>query len=495
MTQVHHDRHAVATSSVHRRAAGTSWAAAYATRIGATDAVAVVIAMAVAYVVRFDPAVGATVGGTFAASYLSLSIGLAVAWLVALGLVRSRDRRIVGSGTGEYQRVFTATWRLFALVAIVAYLLKMQIGRGYLAVAAPLGLALLLAGRGLWRLWLRRMRNHGEYRSGIVVIGHRAKAARLIEELNRTPHSGYTVVGVCVPTGEVAPNERIHGVPVLGSMEDAARAAVDVGAAAVAVSGSDTVTSDAVRQLGWDLEGTGIDLALTLALLDVAGPRVMLSPVNDLPLMYVDEARFSGGRYVLKSVFDWVTALLITLVLSPLLLVIAVLVKTTSAGPVFYRQVRVGKDGRHFGMVKFRSMRRDAHAMLEEVLVAQGADGLGLFYKPKNDPRVTRVGRVLRRYSLDELPQLFNVLNGTMSLVGPRPQIDAEVALYDRRASRRLLVKPGLTGLWQVSGRSDLPPDEAIRLDVRYVENWTLFGDLMIMARTVKAMFAAEGAY
>ncbi|MDM7855462.1 sugar transferase [Cellulomonas alba] len=494
MTQVHHDHDTIVTSGA-RRPAGASWASSYASRIAVSDAVCVVFAMVVAYVVRFDPSRGTVVAGDFAPSYLSLSVGLAVAWLVALAVVRSRDRRVVGAGPGEYQRVFTATWRLFALVAIAAYMLKMQIGRGYLAIAAPLGLALLLTGRAAWRRWLRRMRDQGEFRSGIVVIGHRAKAARLIEELNHAPHSGYTVVGVCVPEGEVAPNERIHGVPVLGSMNDAAHAAVDVGAAAVAVSGSDAVTSEAVRQLGWDLEGTGIDLALTLALLDVAGPRVMLSPVNDLPLMYVDEPRFSGGRYVLKSAFDWVTALAITVVISPLLITIAVLVKATSPGPVFYRQERVGKDGRHFGMVKFRSMRRDAHSMLEAVLAAEGADSLGLFYKPKNDPRVTKVGRVLRRYSLDELPQLLNVLNGTMSLVGPRPQIDAEVALYDRRASRRLLVKPGLTGLWQVSGRSDLPPDEAIRLDVRYVENWTLFGDLLIMARTVKAMFAAEGAY
>ena len=455
--------------------------------------------MAVAHLVRWDAAGGTVgggaVGGDLSPSYLAVSVGLAVAWLLALVLVHSRDRRVVGSGGAEYQRVFAATWRLFALVAIVAYLLKMQIGRGYLAVAAPLGLALLVAGRAGWRRRLRRRQDRGELRSGIVVIGHRAKAARLIDELNHAPHSGYTVVGVCVPSGEVAPNERILGVPVLGSMRDAARAAVDVGAAAVAVSGSDAVTSETVRQLGWDLEGTGIDLALTLALLDVAGPRVLLSPVGDLPLMYVDEARFSGSRYVLKSVFDWVAALGVAVVLAPVLLAIAILVKATSAGPVFYTQERVGKDGRHFRMVKFRSMRRDAHAMLDDVLRAEGATGVGLFYKPRNDARVTKVGRVLRRYSLDELPQLFNVLNGTMSLVGPRPQIDAEVALYDRRASRRLLVKPGLTGLWQVSGRSDLPPDEAIRLDVRYVENWTLVGDLLILARTVRAMFAAQGAY
>lgn len=496
MTQVQEGRRTGLPVAAGRRgAAPPPWVAAYAARVAASDVVAVSVAMAVAYLVRFDPARGTTVSGNFSPSYLSLSAGLAIAWLAALGLVHSRHRRVVGTGAEEYHLVFAATWRLFALVAIVAYLLKMQIGRGYLAVAAPLGLALLIAGRYFWRLWLHRRRDHGEFRSGVLVIGHRAKAARLIDEVNHAPHAGYTVVGVCVPSGEVAPDEEILGVPVLGSIEEAAEAARLVGASAVAVSGADAVTSEAVRQLGWDLEGTGTDLALTLALLDVAGPRVHLSPVSDLPLMYVDEARFSGSRYVLKSVFDWVTALLITLVLAPLLLVVAVLVATTSAGPVLYAQQRVGKDGRPFRMYKFRSMRRGADAMLDDVLAAEGADGVGIYYKPKHDPRVTRIGRVLRRYSLDELPQLFNVLNGTMSLVGPRPQVDAEVAQYDRRASRRLLVKPGLTGLWQVSGRNDLPPDEAIRLDVRYVENWTMFGDLLIMARTVKAIFAAGGAY
>ncbi|WP_456847583.1 sugar transferase [Cellulomonas sp. P5_C6] len=475
-------------------AAASPWARNYALRITATDAIAVSIAVGVAYVVRFDVRGLTTVSGEFSPTYLSVSVVLAAAWLGALAAGRTRDRRVVGTGPTEYSRVFGVTWRLFAAVAVVAYLLRMEIGRGYLGFAAPLGLVLLLLSRFCWRQWLHRRREAGGYQASVLVIGHRHSAARLIDELHRNPRAGYSVVGVCVPTGEVTIGETVRDVPVLGSFERSAAIAEEIGASAVAVSGSDAITAEAVRRLGWDLEGKGIDLAVTLTLVDVAGPRVLMQPVSGLPLMYVDEPRFTGVRYAAKSAFDWVTAALITVILSPLLLLIAILVATTSRGPVFYTQERIGKDQRRFRMIKFRSMVNGAHDRLAEVLALEGVDDVQLFYKPRNDPRVTSVGRILRRFSLDELPQLFNVLRGDMSLVGPRPQIDAEVALYDRAAHRRLLVKPGVTGLWQVSGRSDLSAEEGIRMDVSYVENWTLFGDLLILARTVKAVLAAEGA-
>ncbi|WP_421732395.1 sugar transferase [Cellulomonas sp.] len=472
-----------------------TWWRRYSTLVAITDAFAVLVAVAVAYIVRFDISGLATVSGEFAPTYLAVSVTLAGAWLAALALGRTRDRRVVGSGTAEYSQVFTATWRLFATVAVFAFVFRMEIGRGYLGFAAPVGLALILVSRYGWRHWLHRRRKRGEMQSSVLVIGHRDKAARLITELHHNPLAGYGVVGVCVPTGEVSAGEMVSGVPVLGSMDQAATIAEAIGASAVAVTGADTITSETVRQLGWDLEGKGIDLALTLTLLDVAGPRVIMQPVNGLPLMYVDEPRFTGGRYVAKSVFDWMAAAVITVLLSPLLLVLAALVGLTSAGPVFYTQERIGKDGRRFKMIKFRSMVTDAHSRLGEVLALEGVDEVRMFYKPKNDPRVTKVGRLIRRYSLDELPQLLNVLRGEMSLVGPRPQIDAEVAQYDRAAHRRLLVKPGLTGLWQTSGRSELSPEAGIRMDVTYVENWTLFGDALILAKTAKAMLSTAGAY
>lgn len=466
-----------------------------AVRLWVTDAAAVMVAVVVAYVVRFDHTGLASVSGEFSPSYLSVSVALALAWLAALAVGRTRDRRVLGSGPTEFSRVFNVTWRLFASVAVVAYLLRMEIGRGYLGFAAPLGLGLILAGRAWWRHWVHTRRDAGGYKSGILVIGHRDKAAGLIAELHKNPRVGFAVLGVCVPTGEIIEGELIGGVPVLGGMNRAAEIAERVGASAVAVTGADAITADTVRQLGWDLEGKGIDLALTLSLVDVAGPRVLMQPVSGLPLMYVDEVRFTGAKYIAKSLYDWTLAAAITIVLLPVLAVVAILVRVTSPGPVLYRQERIGKDGRRFRIFKFRTMEAGADKRLVEILAEQGIESVGLFYKPKNDPRVTPVGRVLRKYSLDELPQLFNVLIGDMSLVGPRPQIDAEVAQYDRTAHRRLLVKPGLTGLWQVSGRSGLSPEDGIRLDVNYVENWTLFSDLLILVRTVKVVVSSGGAY
>ena len=471
---------------------GARWHDAYAHRLVVSDAVCVTLAVGLAYVVRFDVSGLPVVAGSYSPSYLSVALVLALAWMAGLTLMRTRDRRIVGSGPAEYGRVFGATWRLFAFVAITAYALKMDIGRGFLAFAAPLGLGLLLLTRYAWRHSLHRARARDDCLSTMLVVGHPSAARRLVAELHRNPSAGYRVVGVCVPRGE--PIGDVDGVPVLGTVDETASVALRVGVSAVAVTGSDSITADSVRTLAWDLEGHSVDMAVALALTDVAGPRVIMQPVNGLPLMYVDEPRFTGGKYVAKSLFDYLGAGVLAVLLLPLMAVVAVVVATTSRGPVFYTQERIGRDGRPFGMLKFRSMVVDAHDQLADVLRAEGTDGVTAFYKPADDPRVTRVGRVLRRYSLDELPQLFNVLRGDMSLVGPRPQIAAEVAHYDRTAHRRLLVRPGLTGLWQVSGRSELSPEQAIRMDVMYVENWTLFGDVLILARTLRVVLVGEGA-
>jgi exopolysaccharide biosynthesis polyprenyl glycosylphosphotransferase len=318
--------------------------------------------------------------------------------------------------------------------------------------------------------------------SRVLVVGHRSAAEELIRKLTARPEAGFRVAGVCFADDAQPWAGEVLGAPVLGTVADAAQVAREVGADAVAVAGSEAITGDAVRRLGWDLEGSGVDLVLAMSLTDVAGPRVLMQPVNGLPLVYVDEPKFSGPKYALKSTVDWVLTLAGVVVLAPVLLVIAALVKLTSPGPVLFKQERVGLRGLTFRMLKFRSMVAGAHTQLDEIM---GEGEVGVFYKRKDDPRVTPLGRVLRRYSLDELPQLFNVLRGEMSLV----------ALYDRTAHRRLLVKPGLTGLWQVSGRSELTPEESIRMDVYYVENWTVYGDLVILTRTVKAMVSAEGAY
>jgi exopolysaccharide biosynthesis polyprenyl glycosylphosphotransferase len=223
---------------------------------------------------------------------------------------------------------------------------------------------------------------------------------------------------------------------------------------------------------------------------------VHTQPVAGLPLIHVERPTYSGPTRVVKSAFDMVGAVLLLILFSPFMLAIAAVVKLDSPGPVFFRQERVGVDGTRFRMAKFRTMRVDAEAMLDELRRAQETDaGNEVLFKIKNDPRITRVGRFLRRYSLDEIPQLFNVVSGEMSLVGPRPPLAAEVAQYQNEVHRRLLVRPGMTGLWQVSGRSDLSWEETVRLDLSYVENWSITGDLMILFKTAKAVLSSSGAY
>jgi exopolysaccharide biosynthesis polyprenyl glycosylphosphotransferase len=216
--------------------------------------------------------------------------------------------------------------------------------------------------------------------------------------------------------------------------------------------------------------------------------------VADLPLIHVDKPQYQGAKRFQKRAFDICFSLLALLAASPIMFVAAVAVKLTSRGPVFYRAERIGLDGVPFQMIKFRSMVVDADRRLAEVAALNESVG-GVLFKVREDPRITKVGRLLRRYSIDELPQFINVVRGEMSVVGPRPPLRSEVETYDHRVRRRLLVRPGITGLWQVSGRSDLCWDDSVRLDLSYVENWSMLSDLAIAAKTVGAIFGGSGAY
>lgn len=472
--------------------AAQGWEVAYRRRLLLTDTAVIVVAVLVAYFLRWDQFINEPVRPQ-RVPYVVLSLLVGLAWSVSLVASRTRDPRVMGSGPTEYHRVFDASWRLFAVLAVLAFLLRFPEARGYLAFAFPIGLGGLLLGRYVWRQWLHRQRAHGRMRSAVLAIGHRDQAERLIRDLNNRDESGYRVVGVCVPSGGFGADEEIRGVPVLGALRHAGEVATRVGADVVAVSGSDAITAEVVRRLGWELEPYGVDLMLTAELADVAGPRITITPAESVSLLHVDAPRFTGPKFAVKSVVDWTGAALITLAALPVLVIIAIAVRVTSRGPVLFRQERVGRNGRTFPMFKFRSMRDGADHEVQH-LVEQN-DGAGPLFKMRDDPRVTSVGRVLRRYSLDELPQLFNVLRGDMSLVGPRPPLPREVQKYEKKVHRRLLVKPGLTGLWQVGGRSDLSWEEGVRLDVYYVENWTMFGDFLILARTARAVFSGSGAY
>lgn len=468
---------------------------AYVRWLAVTDAVAIAGAVLVGYFARFEgePVIIGEAAPTV--PYVPVSIGLAVAWLVALRLLRCYDDQVVGYGAEQYRRVLGASFWLAATIAIVLYLLDVGVSRGFLVISFATGTVTLVLVRFVANQRLHWARSRGKgWSRRVLVVGDAAHVLELVQQLRRVSYTGYRVVGACIPDALRAPEPQWLGdVPVVGSFRSILAGAAAVGADTVAVTASGELTASRLRRLGWQLEGTDIDLVVAPALTDVAGPRIHTRPVAGLPLIHVEAPEFRGGRKVVKELVDRLLALGFLLLLAPLFVVVAVAVKLDSRGPVFFRQTRVGQGGRTFGLFKFRTMVRNAHAM-RQVLETEN-EHQGLLFKIRNDPRITRVGRVLRKWSVDELPQLLNVVLGQMSLVGPRPPLPEEVARYDGDVARRLLVKPGITGLWQVSGRSDLAWEDGVRLDLYYVENWSLAADLVILWKTVGAVLRQRGAY
>jgi exopolysaccharide biosynthesis polyprenyl glycosylphosphotransferase len=352
-----------------------------------------------------------------------------------------------------------------------------------------------LIGRWTLRGWLRRRRREGLCVSPTVAVGRVDSVAELIREMRANQGSGMKVVAACV-SGIDSPTyagSTVEGVPIYGTPEQALLAVAEYQAEIVAVSSHPDLVGHSLRRLGWALEELGVDLVVSPGIVEVAGPRLTLRPASGMSLLHVERPMHSGVRAVGKALLDRALAASITFAFLPLMVAVAVAIKLDSKGPVFFRQTRIGALGEPFGMVKFRSMVTDAEAQLAKV--AAQSDGNGVLFKMKDDPRVTAVGRFIRRYSIDELPQLINVIRGEMSLIGPRPPLPAEVAQYESDAIRRLRVRPGMTGLWQVSGRSDLSWEDSLRLDLWYVDNWTPILDLQILVRTFKAVVGSSGAY
>lgn len=425
--------------------------------------------------------------------YPTISVLLIIAWMISLDVFATRDHKVIGSGTLEYKRISDASILLFGLFAIAAFLLRIELARGYFLTALPVGLALLLVSRWLWRQWLRRQQLNSRYVSRALLLGERIKSAHVAKTIQRTPGTGLLLVGALTRSGTTSKGS-VEGVEVLGEYSDLLAAADSSGADTVILTGADEISPDHMRRIGWELEARSIELIVAPALTDIAGPRIHARPVAGLPLIHVSYPTLEGAKRVYKRTFDIIGSGLLILLGSPVLIAVAIAVKLSGPGDILYRQVRIGRRGKEFGMLKFRSMVQDADDQLESLLDAQGTSDTPLF-KVTNDPRITPVGKFLRKYSLDEVPQLFNVFFGEMSLVGPRPQRAAEVALYDDAAHRRLIMKPGMSGLWQVSGRSNLSWEDSIRLDLYYVENWSLTADIMILFRTVRAVVTPEGAH
>lgn len=422
-------------------------------------------------------------------SYWVFSAGVIAVWMWALALIDSRSERVIGLGATEFIRVADASVRVFGAIAIVSFLLRVEVARGYLLISLPIGVLALLLERWLWRRWLVRQRLRGEFCARVLLVGSQQSVAQIAADLKRTPHAGYLVVGACVPSGRIADTIEGTDIPIMGNVAAIDRAIAAKQADTVVVTSTDELPANKVKQISWGLEAGKQHLVIAPSIADIAGPRIHTRPVAGLPLIHVETPRYSRGQLFTKRMLDLTASFAGVVVLSPILLALAIAVRMSSEGPVLFRQKRVGLRGEDFTMLKFRSMVVNAEALLPK-LAAERDSGNDILFKMKDDPRVTRVGRFMRKHSLDELPQLFNVIGGSMSLVGPRPPLASEVEQYEDHVHRRFLAKPGITGLWQVSGRSTLSWEDTVRLDLSYVENWTLLGDLAILARTAKEVIA-----
>jgi exopolysaccharide biosynthesis polyprenyl glycosylphosphotransferase len=456
------------------------WMQRYVTSAIAADLIAMVVAVRLAVAVGDVPRAGVLL--------------FPLIWVLAVSLTGGYRTGDLGAGDQEFRSVFRAGVVVMAGIAFASYTLRLELPRELVVVAVPGALLLGVLGRYALRRRIHHLRSRGRCMRTVVAVGRERAVLDLVRQLRRDRHCGMDVRAACVPDPVQANLLRAEGIAVVGDLSDVVRTVRALGADAVAVTGSSETAAAYLRRLSWDLEGSGVELLVAPGLMEVAGPRMHMRPFIGLPLLHVEEPEFTGFKRVVKGALDRLAATAAILLLLPVLVAIAVAVRLDSAGPVLFRQVRIGQGGREFTMLKFRTMVVDAEARRVELLERnQNADGL--LFKMADDPRITRVGRVLRRFSVDELPQLFNVLGGRMSLVGPRPPLPDEVALYDDSVRRRLLVKPGLTGLWQVSGRSDLTWEESVRLDLRYVENWSLLLDIMILWKTGFAVVRARGAY
>ena len=470
-----------------RYSAPPAWQRKYFAGIVGSDVAAGFFGAALAFIARFGSL------NDHSQFYALGLIAMPAAWLAVLGLSRAFESRYLFVGTEEYQRVVHAAIALTAVVALVSYGLEVPTSRVFVLIAIPTAAFTSIAARFAWRKWLHRMRSQGRCMKRVILVGHESSVAALIVQLRREHYHGLNVVAACLPTDRPKGALLEFNTRVRGTFDRIAEAVAAERADTVIVLSCPEIDGKALRRLAWNLERSEVDLIVASALVDVAGDRTTVRPVDGLPMLHLDHANLTGVRRWAKVTVDKTGAALLLLMLSPLLLGAAFLIRCTSPGPAVFKQERIGKDGQPFTIWKFRTMYTDAERRLAHLTHLNESDGV--LFKMKDDPRVTPVGKYLRRFSIDEFPQLVNVLRGDMSLVGPRPPLATEVAAYEADMRRRLVVKPGMTGLWQVSGRSDLPWEEAVRLDLRYVEHWTLSLDFVILLRTVTAILRPHGAY
>jgi exopolysaccharide biosynthesis polyprenyl glycosylphosphotransferase len=410
-----------------------------------------------------------------------LALLVLVSWLFFLWFNGSRDTNILGFGADEYKRLINATLFSFTSIAFISYIFKLEISRAFILLVFPFGLITLFVSRRMLRRRLLKARSEGRYLSKVLLL-HSGENDPVESRLSIASHAGFDVVyKVQTLEGSKLDFKQIVAKSIENNCDQ-----IMVGQSAI-------ISAAELRKLGWALEETSIDLIVAPAVTEIAGPRLKVSNVEGLPLLHLEQPVFSGVSRVTKRLLDLVLSVIGLIFISPFLLIVALMIKFYDRGSIFYTQKRIGQNNREFSVYKFRTMYEGSHEQRGKVMAETNKDPR--LAKDPQDPRVTKPGLFLRRWSIDEIPQIINVLKGEMSLVGPRPPLAEEVNQYEKSEKRRLLVKPGLTGLWQVSGRSELDWEDAVRLDLYYVENWSLTLDILIIIRTAAAVWRGEGAY
>jgi exopolysaccharide biosynthesis polyprenyl glycosylphosphotransferase len=423
-------------------------------------------------------------------------IAFCLLWLALLGLMSTRGGKVIGGGAREYSLVAQASFVALAASTLILFTLDASFSRQVLSSFFALGLSLLVLQRWTTRRFLNRQRQHAGWRDNVVLVGSLAAVSSMAAELTYRYQAGLHPVGACITDdhrGAARQPLPVAGMTVFGDVSQARFAMESTNSVALLLVDGGGLNPFEIKKLSWQLDAGRHELILASGLLDISGPRIHTRPVAGMPLMYVEVPRFQGYRLAAKRLTDLILSAVATVLFSPIYLFIALAIKLDDGGPVFFNQSRVGLDNVTFKILKFRSMSVDAE---DKKQTLQGSIQAGSpLFKMRQDPRVTRVGSFLRKWSLDEIPQLLNVLAGQMSLVGPRPPLQSEVDQYEDHVSRKFLVKPGVTGLWQVSGRSNLSWEQSVRLDLSYVENWTITGDIIILLRTIITVLRRDGAY
>jgi exopolysaccharide biosynthesis polyprenyl glycosylphosphotransferase len=463
------------------------WQASYIRIAVLVDMLCMLVAASLAVNMRFNGP------SNRPAAYLAITFVLPLVWGATVRLCGAYDPKLIGVGSDEFRRVLNAGVCITAAVAIASYVTRFDLARSYVAVALPTATVLDLLARYWLRKRLHARRAGGYAMQRVVAVGHPDSVASLVSELGRWHSHGLSVVGACL-TGDTTSFSTISDVPVVGGVDQTTRAVDTLRADTVAVLACPELSGPRMRELAWELEESGTDVYIAPTLLDIAGSRTTIRPIAGLPLLHMEHPQRTGSKLVIKSLLDRAAATVVLILLAPIFAAIAIRIRVEDGGPVFFKQIRVGLNGQPFKVWKFRTMVLNAERL--QASLTEQNEGNGALFKMRRDPRITKPGTWLRRYSLDEIPQLINVVRGEMSIVGPRPALPEETAKYNgTHMSRRIVVKPGITGLWQVSGRSDLSLADSMRLDVHYVENWSLVLDLQILWKTAWAVFGGDGAY